>query len=316
MARQAPERRRAWIAGRESPPVGRWLAPSDGVARSSDLKRTYVRTYDDTNVALWPELEVLHGVGSVRRCGAYRIRRIENPARCLDADRIAALHRMCTRAASLSFGISHSTYWASRPGYFKEIAEWWVAEWKGDLAGWHAIAVWQGDCGTVLHHDTLVLLPAHRRTGLGALLVHEAWLRVAARTRSLPIGTCRTQNPMVLRMFDRFMTRAYPRPDGCGEDRLHERAAQAAGLVAQKRRATTGPARGTFVAPGTFPCRLYDRPPACGDSRVNAFFAQIDVAAGDAVYVVGVMSPAGALRAVLQYGALRAALARRGRSAR
>lgn len=295
--------------------MGLSRAPRDDVARSSD-QRTNTRTDDGADVALWPELEALRGVGSVRRCGAYRIRRIENPARRLDADRIAALHCMCTRAASLSFGISHSAYWASRPGYFDEISEWWVAECKRDLAGWHAIAVWEGDCGTVLYHDTLVVLPAHRRTGLGALLVHEAWLRVASRTRSLPIGACRTQNPMVLRMFDRFMTRAYPRPDGCGDGRSHERAAKAAGFVAQQRHARTAPARDTFVAPATFPSRLYDRPPACGDSSVNAFFAQIDVAAGDAVYVVGLMSPAGALRAVLQYGVIRASLARTRRSAR
>ena len=188
-ARQVPEGRRAWIAGRESPPVRRSLARRDGVARPSDLKTTYLRTYDGTNVALWPELEALHGVGSVRRCGAYRIRRIENPARCLDADRIAALHRMCTRAASLSFGMDHSTYWASRPAYFNEISEWWVAEWKRDLAGWHAIAVWEGDCGTVLDHDTLVLLPAHRRTGLGRSSSTKrgyAWRRGRALCRSAP----------------------------------------------------------------------------------------------------------------------------------
>jgi GNAT superfamily N-acetyltransferase len=267
------------------------------------------RSDGDTSAAAWPELEMLAGLGRVRRCGAYRIRRIENPGRVLDAESAAALHHMCARASSLSFGVDHSRYWALRHEYFNEVSEWWVAEYEGDLAGWHAIDVWQGDCGTVLYHDTLVLLPAHRRGGLGALLVHEAWLRVAARTRSLPIGACRTQNPMVLRLFDRFMTRAYPEPDGCGNRAAHERAAAAARFVAEQKRATTIPARGTFVARGVFPCSLYERVPTCGDSEANAFFRRLDVGAGDAVYVIGLMYPAGALRAAVRYGALRAALA-------
>jgi len=74
--------------------------------------------------ALWPELEALRGAGSVRRCGPYRIRRIENPAGGLDDDRAAALHGMCARASSLSFGVDHSAYWASRLDYFNEISEW------------------------------------------------------------------------------------------------------------------------------------------------------------------------------------------------
>jgi GNAT superfamily N-acetyltransferase len=309
MTRQAPADRRSWIPAPDSQLVRRSYPATDGAARRVSLNRTRVRSYGGANAVLWPELETLVGVGRVRRCGAYRIRRIGNPGRVLDADRAAALHHMCARASSLSFGVDHSKYWASRPEYFNENSEWWVVECEGDLAGWHAIAVWRGDCGTVLYHDMLVLLPAHRRTGLGALLVHEAWLRVAARTRSLPIGACRTQNPMVLRLFDRFMTRAYPRPDGCGEGPVHERAMAAARLVAEKKHASTVPACGTFVARGVFPCSLYERPPACGDSLVNAFFAQLDVAAGDAVYVVGLMCPVGAFRALLRYGALHAALA-------
>jgi GNAT superfamily N-acetyltransferase len=158
--------------------VPRSLLTADRGIGAVSLNGTRVSSRDGTDVELWPELEALSGVGSVRRRGAYEIRRIENPARTLNAERVAALHHMCARASSLSFGVDHSTYWASRPDYFSEISEWWIAERTRDLAGWHAIAVWNGDCGTVLYHDRLVLLPAHRRTGLGALLIHEAWLRV------------------------------------------------------------------------------------------------------------------------------------------
>jgi GNAT superfamily N-acetyltransferase len=280
---------------------------SGAVAASPD------RSYDVTHVASWPELEALVGVGSVHRRGAYRIRRIENPAHALGADRAAALHGMCARAASMSFGVDHTRYWASRPDYFSEISEWCLAECQGDLAGWHASAVWQGDCGTVLYNDMLVMLPAHRRTGLGGLLVNEAWLRVAARTRSLPIMACRTQSPVVMRLFELFMTTAYPRPDGCAEGPLHERAAEAARLVARHKHADALPAPGTFVARGTFPCALHDRPPRCGDSRLNTMFAELDLAAGDAVYVVGQMSPTGALRTLPRYGAFRSQFALRAR---
>jgi hypothetical protein len=114
-------------------------------------------------------------------------------------------------------------------------------------------------------------------------------------------------------MFDRFMTSAYPRVDGCGEGSLHERAAKAARLVAENRHASVVPARGSFVARGAFPCNLHDQPPTCSDSRINACFAQLNIAAGDAVYVVGLMSPVGAVRAVIRYGAIRAGLALSGR---
>jgi GNAT superfamily N-acetyltransferase len=308
MMRHAHVQPMSGIGAPESAPARRSLPPTAYGEDAASLSGTHVQSFD-RGAALWPELEALHGVGSVRRCGAYWIRRIQRPASRLDADRAAALHRMCARASSLSFGVDHSAYWASRREYFSEISELWLAGRGGDLAGWHAIAVWKGDCGTVLYHDTLVLLPAYRRSGLGALLVHEAWVRVAARTRSLPIGACRTQNPMVLRLFNRFMTRAYPSVDGCGRDPLQERAARAAQLVAEKRHASAVPAEGTFVAPGAFAHNLYDRAPTCGDSRVNALFAGLDVAAGDAVYVVGVMSPGGAVRAVLRYAALHTALA-------
>ena len=108
------------------------IAAPDGAARPAGFNGIDARNEDGTKVARWPELEALLGVGSVRRCGRYRIRRIENPGSRLGAERAVALHRMCARAASLSFGIDHSTYWASRPEYFDEISEWWIAEWAGE----------------------------------------------------------------------------------------------------------------------------------------------------------------------------------------
>jgi GNAT superfamily N-acetyltransferase len=256
----------------------------------------------------WPELELLTDMGTVRRRGPYRVRTIDDPGRALGADRAAALHAMCARAASLSFGVDHSRYWATRPEYFGELSEWSVADRAGDLAGWHALAVWRGNCGTVLYNDTLIVLPGHRRSGLGALLVHAGWLRVAARTRSLPVMAGRTQSPVVQRLFEKFMTTTYPRADGRAAGRLHERAIAAARLIADHKTTGTAPEDGTFLTRGAFPCSLHDRPTSCDDPRVNAFFGRLDVAAGDAVYVVSLMSPLGALRALARYGALRVRL--------
>ena len=272
------------------------------------------RARETADAVLWPELKAVAGVGRVRRCGAYRMRIIERPARALGPDRAAALRSMCVRASSLSFGVDMTPYWHSRPEFFSEMSEWCVVERDGDLAGWHGIAVWQGDYGTVLYTDMLVTLPGHRSTGLGALLGHDAWLRIAARTRSLPIVACRTQNPIVMRMIKQFTTTAYPRPDGRPEGSLYEGAEQVARLVAEHKRPGTRPERGTFVARGASPCALCDRLPLCGDPRIDAFFAHLDVAAGDAVYAVGLTSPPGALRWIARHKALRTRVAISARS--
>ena len=162
----------------------------------------------------WPELELLSGVGRDRHYGPYRVRTIAEPAASLDSEHTDALRAMCLRGSRLAFGVDMTAYWQARPRYFDELAEWTVADYRGDLAGWHGLAVWRGDCGTVLYTDMLVTLPGHRRSGLGALLAHAGWLRVAAATRSRPILACRTQNPIVMRMVCQFVTTTYPRPDG------------------------------------------------------------------------------------------------------
>ncbi len=258
----------------------------------------------------WPELDLLAGIGHTRQCGSYRIRTLEAPGQALSACDAVALRAMCVRASSLAFGVDLDTYWRTRPDYFGAMSEWSVVDRDGDLAGWHGIVVWHGGCGTVIYTDMLATLPAHRRTGLGAFLGHDAWLRVARRHRCLPIASCRTQNPVVMRMMGRFATTTYPRPDGAATGRHYGRAAEAAQLVASQRPRGTAPAEGTFVVRNALPAALCNTPPTCRDARIDTFFDQLDVASGDAVIVIGMVSPAGAVRAVVQHAALRMHLSR------
>jgi hypothetical protein len=257
----------------------------------------------------WPELELLSGVGQVRHYGPYRVRTIAEPAASLDSEHAHALRAMCVRGSRPAFGVDMSAYWQARQRYFDELAEWTVADCRGDLAGWHGLAVWGADCGTVLYTDMLVTLPAHRHSGLGAFLAAGAWLRVAPRTRSLPILACRTQNPIVMRMMCQFGTTTYPRTDGRPDGPQYKRAEQAARLIAIHKRTGTAPARGTFVSRGAFPGPLCTHLPSSRDARIDDFFRQLDLRAGDAVYVVELVSPLGAICAAARQGALAIPLA-------
>ena len=116
--------------------------------------------------AAWPELAFLAGVGLSRRYGPYRVRTIQAPAAALDRERADVLRAMCIRGSRLAFGIDMSPYWRARPRYFDELSEWSVADYDGELAGWHGLAVWPAECGTILYTDMLVTLPGHRRSGL------------------------------------------------------------------------------------------------------------------------------------------------------
>ena len=114
-------------------------------------------------------------------------------------------------------------------------------------------------------------------------------------------------------MMRQFTTIAYPRPDGRAAGLRYERAVEAARVVAAHKGTGTAPAPGTFVARGVFPGPLCAHMPRCRDARVDAFFGRIDVYAGDAVYVIGLMSALGALRVAARRQALLMRLAAQSR---
>ena len=262
-----------------------------------------------SDAARWPELELLAGLGDSRQHGAYHVRRIAMPAPALGSDRCQALRDMCMRASQLAFGVDMNEYWRARPAYLTEVAEWSVADRDGELAGWHGMSVWPAACGTVLYTDMLVTLPAHRRTGLGALFALEAWLRVASESHSLPIVACRTQNPVVMRMIEQLSTVAYPRADRRSTGRVYSRAAQAAEVVWNHKQTGTPPSDGTLISRSTFPCPLCDGLHHSGDPRTDKLFEQLDLDAGDAVYALGWVSPRGALQTLARCQVLRARFA-------
>jgi hypothetical protein len=255
---------------------------------------------------LWPELAALDGVTRVRHWGPYRVRRVHDPARVLGH----TLQDLCVRSTSLGFGVDLTSYWASRPNYFEGLTDWDVVDLDGELAAWHGVSLWYGTCGSVLYSDMLVTLPRHRRLGLAALLIHDAWLHAAATTRSVPIIACRTQSPVVLAMLVRFATVTYPRLDGCGRDTRHGRALEAAHVVAIHKGARHLPAPDTFVGRAAFASPLCEQMPRCGDPRIERFFAeQLDRDRGDGVYGVGLLTPWGVARGFGRFGALRAGIA-------
>ena len=271
----------------------------------------YPVTHADTSFSQWPELAEL---GRGLRCGAFRMHRVEQPLRTLGPVGAQRLHELCVRSTVLSLGVDLTSYWAARPNYFRDVTDWCVIERDGDLAAWHGSAVWRGDCGTVLYSDMMVTLPPYRGNGLGALLIHDAWVQAAMRTRTRPIVACRTQNPIVVVMLRRFTNETFPLLDGRADEGRRSRAEQAARLVADHKHASAPPNAATFIGERAFPSAFSDAPLPSGDSQVDAYFrTHLDRDRGDAVYAIGFMSSVGVLRGIARYAALRASVGARPR---
>jgi len=266
-----------------------------------------------------PELVHLREVGTVLRRGPFLLRHIERPER-LPAPARRELMAMITRESGVMFdGADTALYWDRRPDYFSEISDWWVAE-RGDcLVGWCAFDRWDSGAIPVLYIDTLGIVPGERRSGVGTLIVTEAWMRLCLSRRRSAMMSMRIQSPVVLRMVLRCAAPwTHPRP-GFGRRRRTDGAALA---VAARTAARTSPGcrfePGTFVVRQAFGRRLYGRAvPRTGDAAVDAWFNRnLDDDAGDALIAVMALTPITVLIGVFVRLAVRLSVVLRGRGPR
>lgn len=236
-----------------------------------------------------PELRPLDGVGSTLRRGPYRLRHVAAPEN-LPREVQRSLLDLITRASAVMFdGADTALYWDQRPDYFSELTDWWVADLDGRLAGWCGFVRWETPAGPALYIDTLGIMPQDRRSGIGTLLVLEAWMRQCFERRRAVVMTMRIQSPLILRMVLRCAAPwAYPRP-GFLRRRRTDRLALA---VATHTAARTSPGKAfdptTFVVREAFGRRLYGGPmPRTGVDRLDAWFDRhLDIEGGDALVVV------------------------------
>jgi len=241
-----------------------------------------------------PELVALEGVGSVRRRGRYRLRHIERPG-TLPRHVQDALLDMITRASEVMFdGADTARYWDERRDYFEQITDWWVADRDGCLAGWCAFVRWETPAGPALYIDTLGIMPRDRRSGIGTVLVTEAWMRRCIERRRAVVMTMRIQSPLILRMVLRCAAPwSYPRPGFARRRRTDRRA----GAIAAHAAARTSPGfpfdAETFVIRGVFGRKLYGGPiPRTGVPALDDWFDRhLDIERGDALIAVMALTP-------------------------
>ena len=266
-----------------------------------------------------PELAHLRGVGTVRRRGSFLLRQVKRPE-LLPAVARRELMEMIARESGVMFdGADTALYWDRRPDYFSEISDWWVAERDGRLVGWCAFDRWDSAAIPVLYIDTLGIMPGDRRSGIGTLIVVEAWMRLCLSRRRSAMMSMRIQTPVVLRMVLRCAAPwTHPRPGY----RRRRRTDAAALAVAARTAARTSPGcrfePETFVVRGAFGRRLYGRAvPRTGDARVDSWFDRnLDDDAGDALIAVMALTPGTLVVGFFVWAAMRASVFLRGRRQR
>lgn len=264
-----------------------------------------------------PEVEYAEARGEVMRRGPYRIVRLRQPGSLLSAAEQAELLEMIIRESSASFGGDMRPYWESRPGYFCEIDEWWLAHVDGEVAGWHGFSVWDHPLGAVAYYDSLNVMPAHRRTHLGSILTVEPYVKLLLFKSPRPAIALRTESAVVYRMLGRFVSRTFPiGAPRCG--RNYERALSSARLVAERLRGADRFDPETFVMREALQAAgdLYgDPPPPSGDEELDVYFEHyVRVERGDALLAIGFLNLVGVIRglAALQAIKLRMAMGKGG----
>lgn len=265
-------------------------------------------------------LEVRHAdaCGELLRRGPYRVMRLRQPGSLLTPAAQAELMEMIIRESSISFGGDMRPYWESRPRYFEELSEWWLAHRDGEVAGWHGFAVWDHPRGPIAYFDSLNVMPAYRRSSVGSILTIEPYLRLISTRRPLPAIAMRTESAVVYRMLRRFVSHAYPITSprrGRNYERASSAARDAAARLGGKER----------FDPGTFVVRealrsagdLYgEAPPSSGVPELDAYFERhVRVESGDALLAIGLLNWLGVARglAALLWILLRMRLAEGGR---
>jgi hypothetical protein len=255
--------------------------------------------------------------GEILRRGPYRVVRLREPGRLLSATEQAELLEMIIRESSASFGGDMRPYWESRPGYFGELSEWWLAHVDGEVAGWHGFTVLDHPLGEVAYYDSLNVMPAHRRTHLGSILTVEPYAKLLMLRSPRPAIALRTESAVVYRMLGRFVSYTYPigaRTHG----RRYERALSSARLVAGRLDGSEGFDSRTFVMREALRAagELYgEPPPLSGDDELDDYFERhVDAGRGDALLAIGFLSLYGVIRGLAALHAIRLRMRFEGRA--
>jgi GNAT superfamily N-acetyltransferase len=229
--------------------------------------------------------------------GPYTLWRLVRPAELLSADEQAVLLGMIARESTKVFSHDISPYWRSRPGYFRDLREWWIAEAGGAPVAWCGVQLWTDIDRPILYIDTLSVMPGHRRTGLGAILVYGSWMRAALRLGTVPTMAFRTESPIVFRMLRRFMGahNTYPAFTETGDIRscASDALVGVARAAARETAWRTGPGKPfddrKFVLHGALEIAgsLYGSTvPTSGDPMIDELFSTTSPDAGDVVICI------------------------------
>jgi len=257
-----------------------------------------------------PELRLIRGAGPELRRGPYRVHLIERPGETLPRASHPELMAMVRREALAMFDDpTVGDYWDHRPHYLDDLSEWWVAELGGRLAGWSAATIWDAPWGPVAYMDTLGIHPAHRRSGLGAILGWDPLLRVSRRRRRVGTLTLRTESPIIFRLCCRVGGRwVYPHITPEGDPIVSEKALAAVEFTAERLNPPKPVEPETMIMRGAldFVGSLYgSQPPPCGDDAIDRFFRKhVDLAGGDSVAMAFVPEAAMLLRSTGAYASI------------
>ncbi len=238
-------------------------------------------------------VDSLESLGDAVTRGGYRVRRIRDPGRALDASQQRALIDVFVDAAGQMVGAEIARYWEQRQGYFDELSEWWLVTHDREVVGWCGLKlIREGAPEALIYVDTLGFLPAHQRGGLATLLAVEPWVRISFEQRRPLTMAFRTQSPAVMRVAASIAGRdTYPHPSAPqGGD--GERAVRVAAFLASALSPGHAFDRSCLVCRGVFSymeASLYGSDfPWSGVRELDRLFAdQVDVERGDAM--IGVM---------------------------
>src|SRR5438105_3534572 len=264
-----------------------------------------------------PELEMVRGLGKTSRRGRYTLIRVTDPgSRASPLQKKQIMEMIERESLAMMAGVDiRASYWRRRPDYVDRLSEWSIAEQGGHIVAWCGVCAWQAPMGRVLYVDTLGVMPGHRRSGLGALLVFEAWCRSWGGKGSFPAISLRTQSPVVYAMLHRFVPDiTYPQltsPDVKPPPRAVDAATYTVDQTSPGK--AFDPVTGIVRKALDYAGSLYGHDlPQTGNPCIDEFFERrMDVRDGDSMIAVVLWNRRSVMRAAFAYALVWSQLARR-----